>query len=169
MSFPDLRDKKNKLKILILGAYRPPKMLQRLEKLRECLIEKHFLLARLVKDFPDNLRLDDDDDIHFNKKSHFLLEGWAHVPLFIFFLKGKNLGVGNELSYTWLRLPMKTSCSAVFLEKNIDVGTMVRGSVKSAKRDNKLSFETFKDDKELCRVAFGHCRKVLDRLFYYID
>lgn len=126
-------------------------------------------MAKLIRDFPDDVRYDEDDDIHFTMKSRLLIENWAHVPIFVFFKDGDNLGVGNELGYTCLELPMKTLVSVAFLETNLDVGSQVRGTLKLGTRDQKLSYENFENDKDLCNLAFGHCRKMLDALFYYID
>ena len=169
MSLNRLQERKAKLKILILGAYRPKNVLKRLECLRDCLIRRKFDSARLVKDFPDTKRFDEDDDIHFTKKSRWFMNHWAHLLIFVFFSKGENLGVGNELSYTCLKLPIKTSYSAVLLEASLDVGSQIRGTVKLGAKNQKLSYENFQNDKELCDLSFGHCRKVIDQLFYYID
>lgn len=163
-----LRDRKRKLKILILGAYRPRNMLKRLENLRDCLIKRGFKTTKLVKDIHTE-RFDIDQDVHFTKKSRSLMKNWAHVPIFVFFIKGKNLGVGNELGYTCSKLSTKVTFATVFLEKNLNVGSQIRGTIKLAKRDQKLSYERFDDDEDLCNLAFGHCRKKLDHLFYYLD
>ena len=126
-------------------------------------------MTKLVKDFPDDVRYDEDEDVHFTMKSRVLIEHWAHVPIFVFFKDGENLGVGNELAYTCTKLVMKTSHSAVFLETDLNVGSQIRGTLKLSARDQKLSYENFLNDKELCDLAFGHCRKKLDKLFYYLE
>jgi len=168
MSLADVEAQKRKLNVLILGAYRPNHVLHRLEMFQGCLIRRKFEMAKLVKDFRDDVRYDQDDDIHFTIKSRLLIENWAHVSIFVFFKEGDNLGVGNELSYTCLKLPMKISVSVAFLETNLDVGSQVKGTLKLGARDQKLSYENFENDKDLCNLAFGHCRKMLDPLFYYI-
>jgi hypothetical protein len=53
----------------------------------------------------------------------------------------------------------------VFFEKGMNISSQVTGSIKIA----RISYESFRDDKELCDLAFGHSLKVLDKLFYYID
>jgi hypothetical protein len=163
-----LQERKRKLKILVLGAYRPNSILKRLERMQQCLINRKFESTKLVKDFPDKKRYDKDSDIHFTKKSRQLMENWAHLLIFVFFLEGENLGVGNELDYMCLKIPMTIQHSLVLLESGIDIGSQVRGTIKLA-QNQKLSFEYFQSDTELCTLALGHCRKVLDRLFYYLD
>ena len=121
----------------------------------------------MVKDF-DMVRYDSDYDIHFTRKSRWRIKNWAHIPIFVFFKNADNLGVGNELAYTCLKLPTKTSNSVVFLERSLNVGSQVRGTIKLGAEDQKLSYMHFEDDKKLCNLAFGHCIKKLDRLFYYL-
>lgn len=96
------------------------------------------------------------------------MKNWAHLLIFVFFLNGENLGVANELDYTCLKLPMMTPYSLVLLETSLNVGSQIRGTIKLA-QNQKLSHEDFQSDMELCNMAFGHCRKELDHLFYDID
>jgi hypothetical protein len=148
-----------------LGPYRPDAQLKRLEKLCKCLIERKFEMAKLVRDFPDDTKYSEDLDEHFTQKSREIMKNWAHVPIFVFLRKGDNLGVNTELTYTCTNLPDKGICAAVFFEKGMNISSQVTGSIKIA----RISYESFREDKELCDLAFGHSLKVLDKLFYYID
>lgn len=165
MSITTLQQGKQRLRILILGAYKPVEKLKKLENLRDCLIKRGFQVTRLAMDFPDKRKYDKDMDVHYTKKSRRLIRKWAHVPILVFFNEANNLGVANELAYVCQSLLDKQSCCVVFFESGIDVGSQVRGSIKIAK---KISYEIFKSDRELCDLAFGHALKVLDRLFYYL-
>jgi hypothetical protein len=121
-------------------------------------------MTKLVKDFPDKEKFSSDLDEHFTKKSRLCINTWTHVPMFIFFKDADNLGVNTELTFTCLDLPNKGKNAVVFFEKDMGISSQVIGSVKIA----KISYEIFESDKELCDLAFGHCLKILDRLFYYI-
>ena len=103
-------------------------------------------------------------DEHFTKKSRLYIDTWAHVPMFVFFKDADNLGVNTELTFTCVNLPDKGKHAVVFFEKGMDISSQVIGSVKIA----RISYEIFENDEELCKLAFGHSLKILDRLFYYI-
>jgi hypothetical protein len=166
VSVIDFLQSKKKLKVLILGAYRPDKALKRLEKLRNCLIENGFEAAKLAKDFPDDRQFSQDLDEHYTVKSRQLIEEWAQVPIFIYFKRAKNDGVTVEITYTCDKLHEKQSCCAVFFEGKLeDFSSQVKGEIKDTK---KVSYEIFKNDRELCLLACGHLKKMLDRLFYYL-
>jgi hypothetical protein len=158
---------KQKLKILVLGAYRPENASKKLENLRDCLINRGFKSAKLAKDFPDTIIYSQDMDEHFTIKSRKLIDEWAHVPIFVFFKKADNQGVASEITYTCLELHDKQSCCAVFFEDKLaNFSTQIKGSIKIARQ---ISYETFKDDKDLCDLAAGHALKTLDKLFYFIE
>ena len=125
---------------------------------------RKFEKTKLVKDFPDRRKFSDDVDEHFTKKSRLYIKTWAHVPIFIFFKNADNLGVNTELIYTCANSPDKGKSAVVLFEKGMDISSQVKGSIKIA----RISYETFEDDKELCDLSFGHCLKILDRLFYYV-
>jgi hypothetical protein len=166
MSLTDFQQCKQKLRILILGAYKPTKTLKRLEGLRDCLIARGFGSARLAKDFPDRIQYGQDSDEHFTIKSRKLIEDWAHVPIFVFFKKADNQGVSSEITHACLRLFEKQSCCVVFFECGLKgFSTQIKGSVKITK---KISYETFSNDRDLCNLSAGHSLKMLDRLFYYL-
>lgn len=155
----ELDDYKRKLKILILGPYRPKPCLTNLESLQKHLQAAGFLETYLVKNFPDTDKLSKDIDEHFTIKSRLCINTWAHVPVFVFFKSADNLGVNTELTFTCVHLPNKGKNAAVFFEKGMDISTQVLGSVKIA----KMSYEIFDDQKELKSLVFGHCLKTLDK------
>jgi hypothetical protein len=69
MSIAEYRLKKEKLRILILGPYRPEAALSRLENLKSSLIANGFKLAKLAKDFEDEPLYSQDFDEHYTLKS----------------------------------------------------------------------------------------------------
>ena len=157
---------KQQLKVLLLGAYKPPKALNRLQKLQVCMIGKGFASTMLAKNFPDATRYSEDLDEHYTMKSRTLISNWADVPIFVFYKKADNQGVASEITYTCGNLSDKLSCSAVFFEGSLqNFSSQVKGSIKIAK---KVSYEIFKNDEELCNLAYGHSKKIFDRLFYYL-
>ena len=160
----DFKDKKRELKILILGPYRPPPALQRLETLRDCLINRKFNQVKLAKDFPDEIEYNEDLDIYFTKKSYRLIEEWAHVPVFIFLKNGDNTGVTSELIHLCESVKTKVPYALVLVERKLKLSSLISGPIKI----QKISSESFKDDEELCNLAYGHCINALYRLYYYI-
>jgi hypothetical protein len=172
MSLTDYLQMKKRLKILILGSYKalPPnpvdKAVQRLEELRKCLINKGFEQTMLARDFTDAEMYSSDLDEHYTLKSRKLIEEWADVPIFVFFKEADNQGVGAEITYACIKLSNKQSCCAAFFEGRLeDFSTQIKGSIKITR---KVSYMIFRHDSELCNLAFGHCVKMLDRLFYYL-
>jgi len=150
-----------------LGAYRPSNALKRLEKLRNCLIQRGFQITKLAKDLPNEIKYSEDMDEHYTIKSQKLIKDWAHIPVFVYFKNSDNTGVTAELIYTCQSLPEKQSYCAVFFEGKLeDFSSQVKGSIKITR---KISYEIFNNDKELCNLAFGHSLKMLDRLFYYLE
>lgn len=166
VSFTNYLQNKQKLKVLILGAYKPSTALKRLRELRVCMVEKGFLSTMLAESFPDSTCYSKDLDEHYTIKSRILISDWADVPIFVFFKKTDNQGVASEITYTCDNLSDKLSCCAVFFEGSLkNFSSQVKGSIKIAK---KVSYETFSNDEELCNLTCGHSRKMLDRLFYYL-
>jgi hypothetical protein len=156
---------KKKLRILLLGAYRPQNAQKRLIQLRDCMVGKGFESTRLAVDFDDKEHCKDFDE-YFTKKSRKLIKNWADVPIFVFFQNADNSGVAIELAYTCFKVLDKQLCCAAFFEKMLeDFSTQVKGTIKITK---KISWETFNDDADLCGLAYGHSRKILDKLFYYL-
>jgi hypothetical protein len=140
--------------------------LKRLEKLRNCLVRRGFLITKLAKDLPDEIKYSEDMDEHYTIKSRKLIKDWADVPIYVYFKNSDNTGVTAELVYTCDSLPEKQSCCTVFFEGGLeDFSSQVKGSIKATR---KISYEIFNNDKELCDLAFGHSLKMLDRLFYYL-
>jgi hypothetical protein len=167
MAAEEFKQKKQKLRILILGAYRPENASKKLERLRNCLIKRGFKSTKLAKEFMDTTLYGQDMDEHFTIKSRKLIEEWAHVPIFVFFKKADNQGVASEITYTCLQLHDKQSCCAVFFEDKLaNFSTQIKGSIKITRQ---ISYEIFKNEKELCDLAAGHVSKTLDKIFYFIE
>lgn len=167
MSNDDFQRNKQKLRILILGAYKPDNAEKKLENLRDCLIKRGFKSTKLAKDFPDTTVYSQDMDEHFTTKSRKLMDEWAHVPIFVFFKKADNQGVASEITYACLQLHNKQSCCAVFFEDKLaNFSTQIKGSIKITRQ---ISYEIFRNNKELCDLVAGHSIKTLDKLFYFIE
>ncbi len=167
MSVNEFKQNKQRLRILVLGAYRPKNASKKLERLRNCLIERGFKSTKLAKDFPDTISYSQDMDEHFTIKSRKLIDEWAHIPIFIFFKKADNQGVASEITYTCLQIGDKQSCCAVFFEEKLaNFSTQIKGSIKIT---GQISYEIFRNDTELCDLAAGHALKILDKLYYFIE
>ena len=167
MKADEFRQNKQKLRILILGAYRPESASKKLETLRNCLIKRGFKSTKLAKDFPETTFYSQDMDEHFTIKSRKLINEWAHVLVFVFLKNADNQGVASEITYTCLQLQDKQSLCAVFFEdKFANFSTQIKGSIKITKQ---ISYEIFRNERELCDLAAGHSLKTLDKLFYFIE
>ncbi len=155
-------NKKALVPILILGAYRPPETtLLRLEKLRDCLKERGFNNVFLVKDYPDDPVYNQDENIHFTRKSQHLIRNWAEIILFVYF-DADNSGVTSELQFTISSAPEKLRRSVILLQEDAPISSLVKGSIKIQKLDS----ETFFDDEDLCEQAEGYCTQFFDQILW---
>jgi len=154
---------KNRLFILILGAYFPTDVQDRLIRLKSCLQKEGYSNAFLVKDLSDPPKEPgEEDDEYIARKSHFWL-GRANVLLFIFFCKGKNEGVATELGLATEMLQPRLVKRAVFYEERCvkKLSRMITGIPKLALMDQYY----FSNDDTLCRKARTACFQALHSLF----
>lgn len=146
------------LRILILGAYRPRNMFDRLEGIRDCLRQRGFNNTYLVENLGDKPRFDDDDDIHWTEKSNYLMKH-SDLNIFIFFEDCDNSGVGDELS-CFINETEETFRCIVLYEENIKkISSRIRAKIKEMKLHN-IDFK-LKDDLDACELAYGFINIVL--------
>ncbi len=149
-----LEESRRDLYILILGHYRPSKVLERLEEFRDFLHSNGYPNAKLLKDIPDDKRYSSDDDEHFVLKSKFNMQ-FADIILFVFFKMSEKGGPEIELDFLCNVLRDRCWRCAVFCEKSYRKRTsaMLRGNIKCA----RIVARSFKDnnDRQLCEAALG--------------
>lgn len=163
--FPEtFKGKKNKIKILILGPYRPSNAEKRLIEFRKSLHLKDYLNAKLVADFPDIPRYHDDWDIHCTLKSQFHIKHWADALIFVFLKDADNQGVANELTFTCQKVLEKTHLSLVLIEQGVQLSSLTRGPIKI----HKINADDFENDTELCHKAIGYCTNFVFQLFWVL-
>jgi len=153
----DFEYKKRGQKILILGPYKPKLAEKKLIKLRDCLRSRGYDNARIVKDFPNIPKYDEDPDKHFTLKSRDKIKNWADVLIFVFMRKANNLGVWAELQFTIAFVKMKIHYSVELHEKGINLSTQTRGPLKISRM---YSIE-FSNDRQLCDRAIAFCTNVV--------
>lgn len=149
-----LEDRKRDLSILLLGHYKPRKVLKRLEKFRDFLRSNGYQKVKLVKDIADNGRYSNDDDEHFLLKSQFNM-GIADVILFVFFKDGEKTGPEIELGFLCNVLRDRCWRCVIFCEKSYTkrASTMLKGNIKIS----MIRTRSFNDnnDKYLYDAALG--------------
>lgn len=140
-----LEDRKRDLSILILGHYRPPKVLKKLENFRDFLQSNGYLKAKLLKDIPDDSRFSSDDDEHFLLKSKFNMQ-FAEIILFVFFKDGEKTGPEMELAHLCDVLRDRCWRCVLFCEKSYKkrASAMLKGNIKIT----KILSRSFRDNKE---------------------
>ncbi len=85
----------------------------------------------------------------------------ARALLFVFFKAARNEGVSVEFEFTCNRVPEKLGVSVVFSERNLNLTSMIMGSIKI----HEIKADTFEDDPELCRKAIGYLTDFTHRLY----
>ena len=95
------------------------------------LIEKGFLLTRLVEDFPDEEDVPEDvKDEHFLDKSYYYIDNWAIILLFVFLKAGNCLGVATEFNHMASTARNKCDCSFILSEEGLNLGSLMRGTIR---------------------------------------
>lgn len=153
-------DKTTELKILILGAYRPEYMINRLKTIRDCLRQKGFINTYIVADFPDdNNRFHKDDDIHWTLKSNNLMKNFD-LNIFVFFTNCDNSGPTDEFNYFCYEVGEFFRCILLYEEScTISVSSRIRAKIKDFNLRNIAVKEG--DDASVCEIAFGIINLVL--------
>ncbi len=157
------------LKVLILGSYRPREMFERLERIRDCLRQKGFINTYLVENLRDEPRFDDDNDIHWTRKSNHYMKIFD-LNLFVFFVDCDNSGVGDELTYFinetketltyFINETKETFRCIVLYEEGIEqISSRIRAKIKEMKLRNIVIKSG--DDLDACELAYGFINNVL--------
>lgn len=162
----NLLEKKPRLKILILGPYRPKSALGRLEDVKEHLISKGYESTKLAKDF----ELSEKTEQAVFEMSRKLMGNWADALFFFFFEeaigKSKIIGVYDEFVTLCESIEYKIDDSVVFIDKSIykELSMMFRGRVTcfKGKSDLKVSFLESQDDAR--KMAEKHALNILTKL-----
>jgi len=168
--FQGFTERKARVKILILGAYRPTSSDQpapcreRLEELRNYLNSMGYTYAKLVADFPDVPRYDERDEVHFELKSKDMILHWATGLVFVFLLGCDNEGVGAELTFVDTQRPNLFHSSAILLERHLDPSTLTRGVLIR----QRIEAYEFEDDATRDELALGACAKIVYRNYWQI-
>jgi len=149
-------DKKTK-RILILGPYKPLPAKERLIRLRDCLLVHGYENAKIVEDFPNIPKYDEDPDKHFTLKSRDKIENWADVLIFVFMREANNLGVWAELQFTLAFVKDKIHYSIELHEKGVDLSSQTRGPLKIS----RMYSSEFHNDGKLCKLAMAFCTNVV--------
>lgn len=140
-----LEDRRRDLSILILGHYRPPKVLKRLGDFRDFLRSNGYPKAKLLKDIPDGRPFSSDDDEHFLAKSKFNMQH-AEIILFVFFKDGEKTGPEMEMAHLCDLLRDRCWRCVIFCEKSYKkrASSMLKGNIKIT----KILSRSFNDNED---------------------
>ena len=154
--FKKSEEKKRELKILILGPYKPKESKIKLLNFKNYMIAHGFQTARLVEDFKNIPKYDEDPDTHFTLKSRDKIEYWADALIFVFMKDGKNLGVWGELQFTISSVEEKIRDSIELHEKGVELSTQTRGPLKIS----RMYSNEFQDSIHLCKLGKAFCANI---------
>ena len=162
--FKEFEEKKRRMRILILGAYSPSIYEDRLSRLKECLLQRNYRNAKLVKDFPDKPSFHEKRYAHIVAKSQFYIKFWADALLFVYFRGAMNEGVSIELEFCCTKVLEKLGFSVVFGEKDLSLSSMILGSIQI----HEIKADAFENDLELCEKSIGYLTNFTYRLYWYL-
>lgn len=156
---------KDRLRVVILGPYRPSVAKKKLIWLRNQLIRNGYSKAALVEDLDYRPRKSDEDpDMYFTEKSNYYIEHYSDVLFFVFLCNGDLSGLTRELSYVCYRVPDRIKKCVVFFQQRCyeKISTQIRGIVKGFL---KMSQRFFKDRQALLDDASASCFEYLFTLY----
>jgi len=155
-------DKKNTLKILILGDYSKREDFEgpedvcesQLINLKKHLISEGFLKTYLVKDFIDEEEIPEDlYDEHFVEKSEHYIEHWADILVFVLLREGDHQSVIREWGFMITACQNKFDNAILIRHEDVVLRGMLRGDIKR----NQITHETFIDLETLLERAYKLC------------
>ena len=152
----DFEERKKRLKILVLGPYKPPSAKKRLVDLENCLQARGYSNAKRVEAFRNVPKYDEDPDKHYTLKSQDKIKNWAEVLIFVFMRKANNLGVWAELQFTIYFVKNKIRNSIELHEEGTALSTQTRGPLKIS----RMISNEFGNDRQLCDRATAFCINV---------
>lgn len=155
-----LLQKASELNILILGAYRPDSMLERLKTIRDCLRQRGFINTYLVADFPDDKpRYHKENDINWTRKSNLLMSR-SDINIFIFLANCDNSGPVDEFNYFCYEIGEFFRCIVLYEEGQFSsMSTRISAKIKDFNLRNTAVKEG--EDMVICDVAFGLINYIL--------
>jgi len=152
---------RQELQILILGAYRPENAKKRLERLRNCLIERGYSNTYLVADYPDNNKSDEDWNIYWEIKSNELMLH-SDLNLFVFFANCSNEGVRDELAHFCSEIKTFMACYVICEDGYVsDISTRIKAKVKRCTLANTEVEDA--NNAELCDAAYAFAETMISR------
>jgi len=156
---------KDRLQIVIFGAYRPDEAFTRLNSFKEFLQNNGFPGARLVADLDTPEKIDGETDPEYIlRKCRFWMEH-ADAVFFTFFNEARIEGVSSEFTFFIDLLFDRIWHAVVFSEPN-DLSMMIQGNIDLWKPDLKQT--SFSGDDDLYKFALGYLVDFPKRLFYKI-
>ena len=158
----NFENKKKIQRVLILGPYKPKVAKERLVKLRDCLQSHGYEGARIIEDFPNIPKYDEDPDKHFTLKSQDKIRNWADILIFVFMRRADNLGVWAELQFTIDFVKDKLHYLVELHEKRTVLSTQTRGPLKISRI---FSYE-FYSDRQLCELSLAFCTNIVYEFFW---
>ena len=155
---------KDRLQIVIFGAYRPTESKARLVKFKKFLQSSGYLGARLVEDFSTPVKEEGENlSEYFWRKCKYWLE-IADVVIFIFFKEGRLEGMTSEFSHFLDNLKDKWWRGIVFTEPKIS--HMIQGRLNPLR--DELKQDNFSGDDSLYALSLGYLVDYPKKLFYDI-
>ena len=163
--FPRADRIKDRLQVVIFGAYKPPASMVRLVNFRNHLRTMGYTCSSIVEDF-DIPKQEDGQPLseYFLFKCQFWLEN-ADVVLFVFFKEGRQEGVATEFTHLINYLKGRMWRAVVFTE-NTDLSTMIRGRLTLFNSEIKQT--DFDGDADLYEKATGLLIDYPKKLFFDI-
>jgi len=158
--------RKNNVKVLILGPYRPQKgkklednpCLSRLRNVRDDMRARGFKQTFLVVDFEDEVGVPlEVIREHFTAKSYFYIREWADICVFIFLRDCDNSGVEDELDYLVLKVRDKIPCSTIIHPEEIELSGLRVGKIRGL----RIRQNPYNNDNEIEDFIYNSSFQIL--------
>lgn len=162
--------KKPRLKILILGPYRPQEAHERLINVKKHLISKGYRSTKLAEDF----ELEDKTAGAIFRKSRELMENWGDALFFFFFKEAVDesriIGVYDEFVTLCESMPEKIERSVVFIDKEIydDISAMFKGRIECFMKDYDLEVAFLESQEDANVLAEKRALNILARFGMFL-
>jgi len=155
---------KDRLQIVIFGAYKPPEAKKRLVDFKKFLQSQGYTGARLVEDFSIPARKEGEDiSVYFWQKCQYWLQT-ADVVIFVFFKEGKLEGMTSEFSHFVDNLKDRMWRGIVFAEPKMS--HMILGRLRLF--PTELKQDNFSGDDHLQSLSLGYLIDYPKKLFFDI-
>lgn len=155
---------KDRLRIVIFGAYRPSEAKSRLVAFKEFLQSNGYPGTRLVDDFSiPTQNAGENLSVYLWQKCQYWLQT-ADVVIFVFFKEGKLEGMTREFSHFVDNLKGRLWRGIVFTEP--PMSHMILGPLEIFR--NELKQDTFSGDADLYELSLGYLLDYPKKLFFDI-